>query len=209
MNFFILNILKLGGSMNKLILVTLMLIALVIGCASSGVTKVGAIEIPDWYLNPPAGQNYLYGKATATSADLQLAIDKAKQGARLDIAENLESHIMGLVKKFDEEVGGGEESEYLTQFTQVSKNVVDQTLVGSRENKTQVKEEDQGFRAFVLMELPIGKAREELLKQLTTGDNANLYTRFRASQSFQELQEEVEKLREYKNKEDKDFGEFK
>jgi hypothetical protein len=195
--------------MNKLVLVALIIVALIIGCASSGVTKVGEIEIPDWYLNPPTDANFIYGKSTNTSADLQLAIDKAKQGARLDIAENLESHIMGLVKKFDEEVGGGEESEYLTQFTQVSKNVVDQTLVGSRENKTKVKQEGKLFRAFVLMELPIGKAREELLKQLSAGENENLYTRFRASQSFQDLTKEVESLREYKKQEDKSFGEFK
>ncbi len=195
--------------MNKLVSVALIVVILIIGCASSGVTKVGEIEIPDWYLNPPTDQNYIYGKATATSMDLQLAIDKAKQGARLDIAENLESHIMGLIKKFDEEVGGLEEGELLTQFTQVSKNVVDQTLVGSRENKTKVKPEGKGFRSFVLMELPIGKAREELLKQLTSSENENLYTRFRASQSFQELKEEIESLREYKNEDAKGFSEFK
>jgi len=181
---------------------------LIIGCGSRGITKVGDIEIPDWYLSPPTDVNYLYGKATATSQDLQLAIDKAKQGARLDVAENLESHIMGLIKKFDEEVGGVEEGELLTQFTQVSKNVVDQTLVGSRENKTKVKEEGNGFRAFVLMELPIGKAREELLKQLSSSENENLYTRFRASQSFQELKEEIDALREYKQEEAQGLSDF-
>ena len=153
--------------------------------------------------------SYIFGKATATSVDLQVAIDKAKQGARLDIAENLESHIMGLVKKFEEEVGGVEEGEFVQQFTQVSKNVVDQTLVGSRENKTKVKEEGKGFRAFVLMELPIGKAREELLKQLSSSENENLYTRFRASQTFQELKEEIESLRKYKEGEAQGLKEFK
>jgi len=195
--------------MKKFMLNALVLLLLILGCASKGTTKVGEVEIPDWYLNPPTSEDYIYGKATATSQDLQLAIDKAKQGARLDIAENLESHIMGLVKKFDEEVGGVEESELLTQFTQVSKNVVDQTLVGSRENKTKVKEEGSGFRAFVLMEFPIGKAREELLKQLSSAENENLYTRFRASQSFQELKEEVEALRKYKQEEQKGLSDFK
>ena len=194
--------------MRKLILGILVFVLLILGCAS-GVTKVGKIEIPDWYLNPPTAQDYIYGKATSTSLDLQLAIDKAKQGARLDIAENLESHIMALVKKFDEEVGGVEEGELLTQFTQVSKNVVDQTLVGSRENKTKIKEEGKGYRAFVLMELPIGKAREELLKQLYSSENENLYTRFRASQSFQDLKEEIESLRKYKEGEEKGLKEFK
>ena len=194
--------------MKQLICIALMFTLLIISCGSRGITKVGDIEIPDWYLNPPTDSNYLYGKATATSQDLQLAIDKAKQGARLDIAENLESHIMGLIKKFDEEVGGVEEGELLTQFTQVSKNVVDQTLVGSRENKTKVKEEGKGFRAFVLMELPIGKAREELLKQLSSSENENLYTRFRASQSFQELKEEIEALRKYKQEEAQGLSDF-
>ena len=194
--------------MKRLILLSLIFTLVILGCASRGITKVGDIEIPDWYLNPPTDADYLYGKATATSQDLQLAIDKAKQGARLDIAENLESHIMGLIKKFDEEVGGVEEGELLTQFTQVSKNVVDQTLVGSRENRTKVKEEGRGFRAFVLMELPIGKAREELLKQLSSGENENLYTRFRASQSFQELKEEIEALRKYKQEEAQGLSDF-
>ncbi len=195
--------------MKRATLYFLVLVFLVLGCASKGTTKVGEIEIPDWYLTPQTSPDYIYGKATATSQDLQLAIDKAKQGARLDIAENLESHIMALIKKFDEEVGGVEEGELLTQFTQVSKNVVDQTLVGSRENKTKVKEEGKGYRAFVLMELPIGKAREELLKQLYSSENENLYTRFRASQSFQELKEEVESLREYKKGEEEGLKEFK
>lgn len=195
--------------MKKLILGFLVLLLLVLGCASKSTTKVGDIEIPDWYLKAQTSPDYIYGKATSTSQDLQLAIDKAKQGARLDIAENLESHIMALIKKFDEEVGGVEEGEFLTQFTQVSKNVVDQTLVGSRENKTKVKEEGKGFRAFVLMELPIGKAREELLKQLSSGENENLYTRFRASQSFEELREEIESLRDYKKGEEEGLKGFK
>ncbi len=184
--------------MKKLLFGISVLVLLIIGCASSGVTKVGDIELPDWYLNPPKDANYIFGKATSTSQDLQLAIDKAKQEARLDIAENLESHIMALIKKFDEEVGGAEDSELLTQFTKVSKNVVDQTLVGSRENKTKVKKEGKGYRAFVLMEFPVGKAREELLKQLYSSENNQLYTRFRASQSFQDLKEEIDNLREYK-----------
>lgn len=194
--------------MNKILLMFSVLTILIIGCASRGVTEIQGIKIPDWYLNPSQDDNYILGKATATSRDLQLSIDKAKQQARLDIAENLESHIMGLIKKFEEEVGGAEEGEYLEQFTQVSKNVVDQTLIGSRERKKEVKPEGEGFRAFLMMELPVGKAREELLKQLAMDDNHQLYTRFRASQSFQELKEEIENLRDYKKGEEESLEDF-
>jgi len=196
---FITNKLKEGGSMSKILSGLIFCLFLILsGCASKGGTKVEEIEVPEWFVNPPEDPNYLFGKATATSRDLQLAIDKAKQDARLDIAGILESNIQGLIKKFDEEVGRTENPELLSQFTQVSKNVVDQTLVGSRESKSKVRKEGELFRAYVLMELPLGAARTELLKQLYSEDNKHLYTRFRASQSFQELAEEVEKLREYK-----------
>ena len=194
--------------MKKILGLLFTIILLSIGCASRGVTEVKGIEIPDWYLNPTQDDNYIIGKATATSQDLQLSIDKAKQQARLDIAENLESHIMGLIKKFEEEIGDVEEGEFLQQFTQVSKNVVDQTLVGSRVRKQEVKEEGKGFRAFMMMELPVGEAREKLLELLSSGENENLYTRFRASQSFQELKEEIESLREYKEGEKEGLKSF-
>jgi hypothetical protein len=194
--------------MNKIVFTMLVLVILIVGCASRGVTDIGSIETPNWYLNPPKDDNYILGIATATSQDFQLAVDKAKQQARLDIAENLESHIMGLIKKFEEEVGGVEEGEYLQQFTQVSKNVVDQSLVGSREREKTIKPEKKGFRVFMMMELPIGEAREELLKQLSMDENHQLYTRFRASQSFQELKEEIESLREYKEGEKESLENF-
>ncbi len=176
--------------MKKVVVAGLVIMLLVLGCASRGV------KAPKWYLNPPEEPDYVFGTAVATSVDLQIAIDKAKQDARLDVATQIESRIMGLIKKFDEEVGKGTDTELLQQFTKVSKNVVDQTLVGSKVRKSTVKKEGDLYRAFVLMEAPIGKARAELLKQLSS--NENLYTRFRASQSFKELEEEIEKLREFK-----------
>lgn len=177
--------------MKKYLLTVIALLVIVVGCASRS-----GIKAPDWYLNPPQDEEHIYGAATASSQSLQISLDKAKQDARLSIAEELESNIMGLVKKFDEEVGGAEDSELLQQFTQVSKNVVDKTLVGSRISKSKVEKEDGVYRAFVLMEIPLGDARAKLLDQLSS--NKHLYTRFRASQSFQELKEEIDKLREFK-----------
>jgi len=81
--------------------------------------------------------------------------------------------------------------------------------VGSRENKTKVKKEGKGYRAFVLMEFPVGKAREELLKQLYSSENNQLYTRFRASQSFQDLKEEIDSLRKYKKEQEEGVQGFK
>lgn len=181
--------------MKKLLITTLIITFLIVGCGSKYKSDISA---PDWYLGPPEDPNFLYGAASATSVDFQIALDKAKQDGRLNVAEQIESNIQGLIKKFDEEVGRTEDSELLQQYTRVSKNVVDQTLIGSRVKKSVVKKEGNMFRAFVLMEVPLGKAREELLNQLMMENNKTLYTRFRASQSFKELQNEVEELREFK-----------
>lgn len=152
--------------------------------------------LPDWYVNVPQDPNYLFSAATSTSRDMQLAVDKAKQQARLDVASQLDVKIKGLTKKFDEEVGLNEDTELLASFTQVSKSVVSTTLQGSRVNKQEIITEGSLFRAYVLMELPWGDARAEMLKNIK--NNQNLYTRFRASQAFNELDKEVEEYENYK-----------
>ena len=72
-------------SVISFILVTMSL--MLIGCGgtkSLQATDTG--EIPDWFTNVPKDPNSLYGAKTATSQDLQLAIDKAATDARAEIA---------------------------------------------------------------------------------------------------------------------------
>ena len=127
---FVKNKTKGGRKMlRKVAYVSVSLVLLVMACGGRKIHEYKDCT-PDWYLKPPTDPNYLYAVTVAESQDLQLAIDKAKQDARLDLATQIESQVMGLIKKFDEEVGRGENTELLQQFTQVSKTVVDQTLVG-------------------------------------------------------------------------------
>ena len=57
-------------------------------------------------------------------------------------------------------------------------------------------EEDGLYRAYVLMEVPIGEANKVLAAQIKA--NEHLYTRFRAAQGFKELAEEVERYEKFK-----------
>ena len=52
------------------------------------------------------------------------------------------------------------------------------------------------YRAYVLVEMPIGDANAALVQNLR--NQQNLYNRFRASQGYHELEEEVEKFEDYK-----------
>lgn len=169
------------------------------GCSSSkpvAATEGGAV--PDWYLNTPQDPNYLFAPSTASSKDLQLAVDKAVTDARAEIGRQVETQVQGLQKKFDEEVGVGENSTLLSQFTQATKTVVNQSLNGSNVQKKEVLKDGQNWRAYVLVAYPIGAANSALMEQIKK--NEEMYTRFRSSQTFEELDKEVQKYEEWKDK---------
>lgn len=153
------------------------------------------VNVPEWYLNPPQDPDFLFTPATATSRDLQLATNKASHQARVELATQLEAKVSGLSKNFVEEVGLGDDSEVLSQFNEVSKIVVSTTLNGSRVSKTKVYTEGGIYRSYVLMELPFGAAAAAFKAQI---DNNKNFIRFRATQAYEELNDEVEKYEQFK-----------
>jgi len=177
---------------------TVVLVMLLAGCAGSPetmqATKTG--EIPDWYPNAP--QEALFARAanTAVSQDLQVAVDKASTGARAELGRLLETKVNALQKRFEEETNAGQEATLLQQFTQATKLVVSTTMNGSRMKDQRTVKDGTNWRAYVLMELPMGAANQTLLDEIKK--NKDLYTRFRASEVYKELDSEVQKYEEWK-----------
>lgn len=146
---------------------------------------------PDWYTAPPEDSLYVTATATEVSRDLQLAVDKAQTSGRAAIAEQLSARYQQLTKDFQEEVGLAPDSKLLSQYTNAVKAVTDQVLSGSKTRKREVVAEgDDAFRAYVLMELPLGEANRALLEQMQNYEE--MYTRFRGTQAFEELEEAIE-----------------
>lgn len=151
-------------------------------------------SVPQWYARMPQDPNYIFATATATSRDLQTAVDKAEIDARNKIAQQIGTKLSGYQKRFKEEIGVADSSEYMETFTQAIKTVTSEVLNGSRAKEQDVRPEGQVYRAFVLMEMPIGPANAQLMQKIR--QNQAMYTRFRASQAFAELDKEVEKYEE-------------
>ena len=170
--------------MKRIIILTISTIV-IIGCGS----KQFPFDIPN---NP----DYLYARSTATSKDMQHAINSAKEEGRVEIARQMEARVSAMFKRFIEETGGGTDAELLRQTADVSKSIVSTTLYGCRAKKEDVKKEGGLYRAYVLMEVPIGDANKVLMAQIKAHEH--LYTRFRAAQGFKELAEEVERYEEFK-----------
>jgi hypothetical protein len=182
--------------LTTLLLSTGLLAATVAGCSGPEATVE---DMPEWMMEKPEADDYLLGTGTATSEGMQAALEKAEVRARGDIASTVEVRFQGLTKDFREEAGG----EYLQQFTQAQKEVVSQFLSGTRARERKIVGEGgrQQYRAYVLMEMPIGQASTELLSKLK--ESESLYARFRASEAFQELREAAEKYDAEKYDEEK------
>lgn len=169
----------------------------IIGCGGSQALQTASEgEVPDWFTTIPQDPNFLFAPNTATSQDLGLAIDKAITGARAEIGRQMEVRIQGLQKRFDEEVGLAEDAQLMQMFTQATKTVVSATLSGSRTKYQKQVKDGNLWRAYVLVEYPIGAANQALMQQIK--NNNQMYTRFRSSEAFKELEEEVNKFEEWK-----------
>lgn len=168
----------------------IILIVLVVSMFGCGKKMVKESKIPEWFMNVPSDPDFLFAANSATSSRMQIAIDKAKSGARLNISQQLTVKVKGLTKKFEEEIGSGENTELNEFFSQTMKSVTSQTLRGSRIKLKKVVPQGNGqYRVYVLMELPLNALKTNIVKAVK---KKNLYERFRASKAFDEMNEEVE-----------------
>ncbi len=173
----------------------------IIGCGGSqSLQSAGTGSIPKWYDNVPHDPDYLFAANTQTSQDMQLAVDKATEAARVDIGRQLQVRIEGLQKRFAEETGTGSNAQLLQMFTQAEKTVVSTTLEGSQVKRQKIVRDGMLWRVYVLVQYPIGTANEALMQQIRNNDQ--MYTRFRASQAFKELQDEVSRYDKYKKEQE-------
>ncbi len=158
-------------------------------CSSSD-TVADVDGLPGWFVNPPEDPNYIFVPRTAASRDLQTAINRASTDARAEIGRVVEVRVEAMQKSFTEEVGVDEDATFRQMFEEVSRTVVATSLSGSRVKETFHERDGNMFRAYVLMEYPIGAANQQFMQQMQ--EREEMYTRFRQSQSFQELERAVQ-----------------
>jgi hypothetical protein len=156
------------------------------------VTAAPLKSMPNWYRSPPKSDgDWMLAPATATSRDLQMAIDRAEMEGRLGLATQLEVKYAALTRRFSEETGLARDAELLREYEQSYKAVVSQVLIGSRARERKFALEEGVYRAWVLMEVPVGEANRQLVERLAKQEAA--YTRLRATEAYKELSKEVEK----------------
>jgi hypothetical protein len=113
-------------------------------------TKAAADRAPDWYMNPPKGEGFLYATGTATSTDLQFAVDKAVLNAKYQLADQIAGKVSGKQKDFVTESTGGGAAGTAERAT--SNMVADIALPAYQVVQRKVVPVDTQFRSYVLLQ---------------------------------------------------------
>ena len=134
---------------------------------------------------------------TGQSSDMQIAREKATMDARKNIAQVITVKVENLQKKFIEEAGDvGAGAEINQLFSSATKIITSRELMGSMPKKEIMTEDDGLVTAYVLMVVNPKVVADALEKQLTA--QKAIYARFRASEGFKELGDEVKRYESFK-----------
>lgn len=151
-------------------------------------------ESPSWFLNPPREDLAIYAPGTATSSDMQLAMDKAVLSAKRTLADTLNSLLSSKMKQFVSESGGGEDTVLLSETERVTTNLITETtLAGYQRTQAKVVPQGSQYRAFVLLQYPTGSANKVLMDRVK--QERGLESKLRSSKAFQELEQEIQAAR--------------
>ena len=190
-------------------LLTVVVTLCLISCGSAGgpdlspePTRKVMKNIPDWFLNTPLKEGFRYETATATSQDLQLAINKATLDAASRLAATIQSEMEGYTKRVQEETGLGSDSDILDRYSQTQGQIIATALQDYIVAKKEILEEKSTtqdiFRAYILIEWDEGAANKRLLAQIQA--DKEVYDAIRATELLNEMEEKVEAYRQRMNR---------
>jgi hypothetical protein len=169
------------------------------GCASTTATRNvrdPAAQMPEWYLAPPSDQDYLLVASTATSRDLQMAVDKASQAGRAEMSSVFDNRMKRLFEQLRKETGKSEDPSYRVMANDISKSVVSDILLGSRVRQQKICTEGAVYRAYVLMEMPLEDANDALISHIRSRERN--HGELQSSEAFRDLEDEVRAYEEWR-----------
>ena len=175
---------------------------IMIGCAGGSISNM-----PKWYEKMPTKKGLIYENGTATSKDMQLAVNKATLDATNRLTGQLNSEMNALLQRAQEELGMGTDSKVIEHFSQTQEQVMSEQMSGVRTDKKSVFVEKNAkdqygrkidiFRAYVLIIYDEAFATKRLLNRIR--ENELLYTAMRTTQLYEEMEKKVEDYRKRMN----------
>ena len=147
-------------------------------------------EVPSWFLDAPSDEHALYAPGTGDSSDMQLAMDKAELGAKRSLADRLKGVVSSKLKEFVSESGSGADAQVQRETERVTTNLISEVnLAGYVVKERKFVPAGSQYRAYVLLQYPLGEANRILVDQVKKNDL--LQSHLRASKAFQDLEKDI------------------
>jgi hypothetical protein len=157
-------------------------------------TEQTVVELPAWFLKIPQEEHSVFAVGTATSADLQLAMDKSILNAKRTLADSIKGLLSSKMKQFIDESGAGEDSVLTNEASKVTTNLITEVNVaGYKRVDAKVLSQGKQYRVYILLQYPLGEANKGLVAQVKK--NRVLEGKLRATKAFKDLEEEIKRAR--------------
>lgn len=167
---------------------------LMVGCSSTPQEKAANKLIEMQMLKKKYLKDHVpAGMGIGVSTDEQIAMEKADQNARVDLAKEIDAQTKALIKNFKEDVN----DQVAEHFQSTSKTVVNTHMSGATLTDVQVETTEDGhFKIYGIMTLDANLV-EELIKSLQAAgqydDAIANKIRAAANKAYAELDEEIAK----------------
>jgi hypothetical protein len=181
----------------KPIVATLLVIASLTGCSNTDEENKGDLaNVPDWIMMPQVEDGIAESACVPWSGNMSIDKDEATHIARSRLAKQIGLRAAGMSKAFADKttVDAGVSSG--THFENNSRQVFEQTLVGSKPAKAGLFTIDKNKQFCVLVEITPEKTKQlydglvsASGKQLNAQDDRILFQQFKAWKGQNELTE--------------------
>ena len=154
--------------------------------------KSATSVIPSWYKTLPKEDNAIYTVGSATSPNLQLAVDMATLNAKYTLADRINGKLDAMMKTFTSKIGSDDiDSSVLQEIEKVSKNVIASVdVAGYNPKEIEVYPSGTQYRAFVLLEYSDEEARKIIINRLRK--DQMVYSKIKSTNAWKELENEVD-----------------
>ncbi len=150
---------------------------------------------PGWVCDEPVEGMSLYavGSAEKSGAGHDFMKTMAATNARVALAQNMKVQVQNMIKQYVETTGAAESETVDKVLTSVTKQITNETLIGSRIYKTR---KSPGGSLYVLLgmdESSVRQATEKALKTSMKNEQA-LWQQFKAQKGQDELAAEIARM---------------
>ena len=186
----------------KFHLLSLSAIVLLSACSSSEPIQETVVgDIPSWILNPQVEDGIAVSECVLWSGNMSIDKQQAIANARASLAQRIETRVNGMDKTYRDKIEVASAAESGSTFSSVSKQITQQTLIGTSSLKTDIVKIEDKNNLCVLVGVGQESTKaifENLVnaseRPMNSGQKDLLYQEFKAQRADLQLDKELEKV---------------